>query len=321
MWPDYACCKASNEPVERAIVYAGWEVHLVLVADELGVVTIPKYVFPGRGPLRSRVVRERLERLTWHYRPGEVARYARLRDPCLGGPVPSVQRVDTLVCDPECRRQELLEASHDELELLAASLVAELEARGVIAHPTGSILGYYHDPDRSDIDLVVYLDMHARGCSDVLQVLTEILEPLPPSEREAWAAQHATHPSCYRVYMRGYYRGKRVSIVYAVRQRRRCSYTLYYEPANRMRVRVCIEPWACNALLWPHYAEAVGPRGEPYYVVSFDGVYAPLLYEGGCYEVEGAAGRAVINGEERAAIILGLSEVPARLRPLQPRLS
>ncbi len=321
MWPDYACCKASNEPVERAILYAERGIHAVLMVDELGVVTIPKYSFPGRGPLYSRVVRERLERLTWHYRPREVARHAMWLDPCLGGPVPRASSEAMLVCDPRCRRRELLESPRDDLELAAASLIAELEAQGVLAHPTGSILGYYHEPGLSDIDLVVYLDMNARGCNEVVETLMQTLEPLPPGEREAWAARRAVPPSYYRVYMRGIYRARRVSVVYASRQRRRCNYMLHYEPSGRLRIRVCIEPGDCNALLWPHIATATGPRGEPYYVVSFDGVQAPMLYEGGCYEVEGAAGYAIINGEERRAVILGLSEEPGRIRPLQPRLS
>ncbi len=307
----YRCCTPDYRPlVERSVVYVDGEVHQVLASYDNGVtLLIPKYVV-GEGLLYSKPLASRLKRLVWHYRPGEVASLANTHDPCFDAKTYTLSWSHApLVCDPRCRREEL-ESPRDELEEEALELITGLRGLGVEAYPTGSILGYYHDPRISDIDLVVYVDSRG-GCKDIIEAVAALLEPLPPGRVEAWARARGVEPGLYRRWVRGVYHGREVSIVFALgAPRRYCEIMIDYGGLRRIvERRLSLEPGGCRALTWPHFTLSK----EGLLIVSFDGVYAPMLFEGGCVEATGLKARVSLGGVWYDAIILGVSEAETRI--------
>ncbi len=306
----YSCCKSSlGKPAERSIVYLEDTVHQVLAVYDTTAILIPKYIV-GNGPLYSHPLASTLKRVVWHYRPREVASHASTPDPCFGAKVSTITwRVAPLVCDPYCRRRELW-SPRDELEEVAALLLAELDRLGVAAYPTGSLLGYYHDPLVSDIDLVVYVERRG-DCSGILEGLGGVLRPLPSSMLSAWTVSRGVDERVYRVWMRGVYMDREVSIVFGLkRPRRDCEVIVASTGAVRVE-RMMLEPGGCEALVWPH----VGWSTDYKVVLSFDGIYSPLLLEGGCIEVRGVEARVILDGVELEGIITGVSEINTWIRP------
>ena len=293
---------------ERSIVYMDGLVWQVVLSEPGRAILIPKYRIGGGGPLYSRVSRTRLERLVYHYRPREIAKVRSERlDPCLDGrPVELSGR--SLVCDPLCRREELLRWPRDRLERVASSLLGALEELGVRAYPTGSLLGYYHNEGVSDVDLVVYVD--ETPCDEAIDALSSLLEPLPEHLVYRWARARNATPLYYRRWAYGVYRGVRVSVVFAYRSRGCCE-TVAWPLGARVAVQGRVESLGCRTLVWPHIA-VVGDTP----LVSFDGLYAPLLYEEPVVRAEGVAGIVKHQLLEGEGVVVGLAEASYRLSPL-----
>ena len=306
----YRCCKASSivrDVYERSIVYQDGLVWQVLISEPGRILLMPKYRV-GDGLLYSRVVGERLARLIYRYLPVEVARITGENlDPCLDGK-PVYMHGRSIVCDPICRRNELIENPRDGLERLAASLIVQLEQMGIRVYPTGSLLGYYHDPTISDVDLVAYID--EVPCDAVIEAFDSLLEPLPERELYRWARSRHLTPAYYRRWLYGVYDGVRVSLVFAYKVRSCCE-TIAWPLGPRVAVRGKPEHLGCRTLVWPHIAML---RDMP--IVSFYGVYAPLLYEEVPVAIEGVKGIVKRGLVEGAGIIIGVSEAPSRLTPL-----
>lgn len=298
---------------ERSIVYSEGLIWQVILSEPGRTILLPKYRVGGRGLLYSRVVRDRLARLVFHYKPYEIAKVrGESLDPCLDGKPVSLRGARSLVCDPLCRREELLEEPRDALERIAASLISQLEYLGVRVYPTGSLLGYYHDPHVSDIDLVVYLD--ETPCEAAIEALNALLKPLPDNAVYRWARTRRVTPLLYRRWLYGVYEGVRVSTVFAYTSRPSCE-AIVWPLGARTVLRGRIEPLGCRTLAWPHIAVVETGGGESL-IASFDGVYAPILYEGGRATIEGIAGivkRGLVEGN---GVILGVAEAPGRLSPL-----
>ncbi|AEM38729.1 hypothetical protein Pyrfu_0860 [Pyrolobus fumarii 1A] len=315
---EYGCCKANIEPLERSILYMrdGLVAQvLVRYANHPVMFVLPKYVI-GKGPLYARILRTNLQRVVYHYRPREVASITgRVFDPCLGGPVHTTNTMQAVACDPMCRRSEVLANPRDVLEEDASSLFLQLEMNGVVVYPTGSILGYYHNERMSDIDIVVYLDLSMWRCEDIIEVLEGTLEPLPPSEVEFWARSRNVTPHYYRKWVRGVYRAaseRRVSVTFAVTQRERyCENMFVYNNRRLVEHRLKIEGGDCRVLLWPHVVEV----NDDVVLLSFDGVYAPLLYEGGVFEIKGVEGVVIgKDGSVKKLIVVGIAEADTWLK-------
>ena len=305
----YRCCRWGVDAPERSIAYHRDMVYLVLLSEPGRTYAVPKYR-AGPGPLHAKPLASSLSRLVYHYRPGEVRRALEMviaeREPCLGGPLSPLPS-DSLVCSPSCRREELLLAPRDALEVDAASLIAEAEALGARVHPTGSLLAYHHDPRISDIDLVAYMD--EAPCHEAIDALETLLGHPPRAVLEEWARRRGVTPSTSRRWLQGWWRGRRVSTSYAYRLRQPCELAIL-GAGGPARLRLRLEPGGCRALAWPHVGFA-----RDTLIVSFDGIYAPILYEGGVVEVQGLRVKAVYRGEEWDAVLIGVAEAETWLRP------
>ncbi len=98
--------------------------------------------------------------------------------------------------DPQARLQEILTAPRDPLETLAGDLVLEIAASAGIPTAdlgvTGSILTALHDPDLSDINLLVYGAESARRVRNVLrdrQQSCPAIRPLDDGLIERWTEE------------------------------------------------------------------------------------------------------------------------------------
>lgn len=250
--------------------------------------------------------------------------------PQYGSTIPIIpDSLVTDIYDPRVRLQEIISKPNDQLEKNVANFVETISLNlGVESSlgVTGSILVKIHNEEVSDMDFVVYGLRESIDLIDFIENNPSVFEALGEHRLKDWCSRvnRATGLSCkeslkfYRRWRRGLYRGREYSLIY--------NDGVFREP-------VCNDNWfslgwvegylelegGLDALNYPsksrvtsfRYIGGVEPRSDPNYVLSFEALYLPLLYEGGrCY----VKGLLQVNEYSEYRILLGVIEVQTYLK-------
>ncbi len=239
-------------------------------------------------------------------------------------PVSSVARI----YNPLERIDEIITHPQDILEEKALDLIEDImyssRIHGGIGL-TGSILIGIHNPQISDIDLVVYGWRNSINVIEAVEEGATNLKPFRNYRLKAWLERNAAATGLtvkqvakyYRVWRRGVYRGKEYSIIYndGIPQ------GFNGEDPWISRGIIRVEGILCGGLDGLNYPSRVcienyrvleGYVDSPIVeIISFEALYIPLFYEGGKAIVEGLL--QYNNVRDVYRIMVGVVEYPGRI--------
>ncbi len=243
--------------------------------------------------------------------------------PCI--PVSLVKRV---YC-PLDRSLELYSQVKDSLEGVALELVNAVSlSSGVVPGLTGSLLPGIHNPELSDVDLVVYGARESVEVVESIEANRELFRPFTEERLKDWALRVAQSTGLstrevlkyYRNWRRGLFRGREYSVIYSDGIYREVLTMPAYESVGIVKMLARISG-GLEALNYPSMSRIesyrlVEFRGRiPYeigYLMSYEAVYIPGLYEGGSFEVDGLVQCSML--EESCRVTLGAVEYRGSLR-------
>ncbi len=239
-------------------------------------------------------------------------------------PVSSISRI----YDPLDKKYELYHKPRDSLEDKALRLVSELEYYSKTSNGigiTGSILLGIHNPNISDIDLVVY---GWKNSIEIIEAIREKQTSLKPFSRERlkiWAQSNAEATGLtvkqvlkyYRLWRRGVYMDKEYSIIYNKGVREEFTGTSNWITKRIVKIKAYLRG-GLEGLNYPlktsieEYEVLEGYASTQITeILSFEALYMPLFYEGG---------EALITGllqynlsEDTCRIIVGGVEYPGKI--------
>ncbi|MEL9929376.1 MAG: hypothetical protein QXJ51_01345 [Sulfolobales archaeon] len=253
-----------------------------------------------------------------------------------GAEIPYVSRDRVYkILNPEERAYEIYLRPRDSLEFKVAEFIdliksyvgVPLDSIGV----GGSILGGFHNTAYSDIDLLIYGCDNIRG---ILENIESILKPLENEDLLNWISNQTTlhgidldlAKMMYRIYRRGVYKDKYVSIVFPQDY---CAYPCRYTSKTIKCVEVegFVEPEQCGAIQYPgealiklrgSYRSDIEDEDGEVKIMIYEGSFSPILYEGGFVKVRGSLQKVYDfrTGEEYYTISLGTRECRSLVAPL-----
>ncbi|WP_440059173.1 hypothetical protein ACSU1N_05140 [Thermogladius sp. 4427co] len=227
------------------------------------------------------------------------------------------------VFNPVERTREIMRRPRDLLEDSALALVEKLhhvvtEDRVGI---TGSLLPSIHNPNVSDIDLVIY---GWKASVDVIEFVKEnkdLFRVFDDNRLTAWAERNAKQNSLplkevikyYRSYRRGFFKDREYSIIYNSGIKSYLPNLPYFKTLGLIEVEAEIRG-GIQALDYPSRGKVhswkilngVNPPFDISEILSFEALYIPLLYEGGKAVIRGLLQCSEAVGYCR--IILGVKE-------------
>ncbi|MEZ0290253.1 MAG: hypothetical protein ABWJ42_04100 [Sulfolobales archaeon] len=231
---------------------------------------------------------------------------------------------------PEERLREIYSNPRDSLELKLSELVESIKSSlGVSLSDigvSGSMLGGFHNPTYSDIDLVIY---KCENISRIVENIETLVKPLDREELNRWISnQMFLHNidldlarRMYRVYRRGVFRNTQVTFIFP---QEACPYPCRYvsKPIRCIEMKTYIEPRQCKALQYPGEIEisaSISNQIKVKKIYLYEGAYSPILYEGGEILVRGSLQKVYdLRGcEEYYVISVGSRECPSEIKPLR----
>ncbi len=238
------------------------------------------------------------------------------------------------IYDPIQRTYGLIYHPRDRLEVIALELIdiIKMYAGNVSIGITGSILVGIHAPDTSDIDLVVY---GWRDSLKVIEALSEtvgrrgIVRTFNEHELALWSkrleerlgiSREAIRKYFYRPWRRGKVEDIDYSIIYNDGVARCLDLMEPWKNAGYVKAKICVENRQLSALNYPSealiykYEFLQGKKYELRTITSFEALYIPFLYEGGCAIVEGLLQKSSWYRDYR--IVLGVYEHRGKLIPV-----
>ena len=263
-----------------------------------------------------------------------------VRDPVLGSEVPIVKLSSiSRVYSPEARLSEIIRRANDRLEIKVIEFIILLKECTSICTCNlgidGSILPGIHNPDISDIDMVVY------GCKESI----DVIEGLPSTiERRIDAALLRRLERQSRIYgipkevllkMQPPHRyirvdGTEVNISFVDNRNERYGSRIY-RPAALVEAKITLRGGECTALFYPSKASVdrvvdlriIGSskrieQNLIKYVVSYEGIFSYLLYLGGNVLVKGVLEEVIPDGYY--IILVGAYENPGYIIPSSKKL-
>lgn len=252
----------------------------------------------------------------------------RIHVPFYGTEVPVVgDHLVKKIYDPLVRASELKYRTSDSLEVIAVSVISELEAGTSLINKigvTGSLLPRIHHPDVSDIDLVVYSSKASADIVEYVSANPGVFKPLPDAARREWARRVAEKIGLsmrqveyfYRNWRRGLFQGREYSIIYSNGVYRDAFTMPSYKNIGPITIRAYVSG-SITALNYPSiskiekYSLTKGANVpmDIDEVVSFEAVFMPALLEGGEYIISGLlqcsseSCRVLIGGREAGGYI------------------
>ncbi|MGC9009639.1 MAG: hypothetical protein ACP5I7_03390 [Sulfolobales archaeon] len=309
--------KLLRKPIDHDLVIDKYlNIHVVFGSiHPLGrIYSYPKYTFSSntreaslwkyRGVYLERVV----QRYSVEYVVDAIKRYdiPTIYEPAYGVAMPYVSYSDILeYLYPEKRLHEIYENPKTLLEIRLAEFVDDLRSNlnielGRIG-VSGSILGRFSNDLYSDIDVVIY------GCENISRIyenIDSVLRPLKDKELERYITNLAllhkidleTARKLYRTYRRGVYKDKNISIIFPSDP---CEYPcrLMSQPLSCVSIKLYVPEKQCKALQYPGeaYVEKVLDKDLSNYdirkIILYEGIFSPIIYEGGVLLVQGALQR------------------------------
>jgi len=250
--------------------------------------------------------------------------------PCYDQTIPAIPWSKVVsIHDPLERLISIIRSPKDMLEYKVAKLVENIFSSGSFRNIgiTGSILAGIHSVEYSDIDLVIY---DWRDSVNIIEYIVEnpsIFRGFEGDSLRSWGYRVASSTGLsledvlkfYRRWRRGFFDDREYSLIYndgvyreldnCIRWRSLGVYEAYVELAGGL-----------DALNYPStglvektvYARGVEPRGDPLFIVSFEALYTPALYEGGRFYVRGLLQHNIDRDLYR--LIVGVREAKSFIR-------
>lgn len=231
-----------------------------------------------------------------------------------------VERFMEIISSP----RDILEASAARMYSYLGDLTGSLNELGV----TGSLLPGIHNPERSDIDLVVY---GWRMAVDLLEGISEnkdIFKPLTGGRLYEWAVRVSERTgltlkqaiALQRNWRRGVFNGREYSIIYSSGVHGLSASERFFKTLGVIEAEVSLAG-GVEALNYPSRSRVdrykvirgVVPPADILFVESFESLYIPLLYEGGKAFTRGLL--QCSRGECR--ILVGVIEEKGLIAPVQ----
>ncbi len=245
--------------------------------------------------------------------------------PYYGSKVPFIPfSMITKIYDPVVRVRELLMKPMDRLETVTIGLISELMSTGCISGigVTGSLLAGIHNPVKSDIDLVIYDWRTSIGIIESINENSIGVKAFNNYKLREWCRRNAEmnnisiEAACkyYRPWRRGVYNGREYSIIYNSGVYKPMETMEKWDMIGLIKVKAYIGG-GLDGLNYPskglideyRVIQSTKPlKSNIEYVLSFEALYIPLLYEGGW---------ALINGllqyswdKDSYRVVLGVKE-------------
>ena len=250
---------------------------------------------------------------------------------CLAPIIPRSQVIN--IYNPVKRIKDIISSPKDILEETIIDMIhaVKMYAGNVNIGVTGSILVGIHVPGISDVDLVVY---GLRDSIRVIEAFSEVINTrghirvFNKDELSSWSRRledrlGISKDIISRYFYRPWRRGKVYDIDYSIIYNNGIYRQLdLMEPWRNMGVikaKICIEPYQVSALNYPseayvHRCEAPS-NIEIRMITSYEALYIPFLYEGGCAIVEGLLQKSVWYGDYR--IVVGVAENRGKIIPVK----
>ncbi len=267
------------------------------------------------------------ERLVPIYDPLVVytSTQTRIYAPYYGSKVPFIPlSMISKIYDPVARVKELLMKPRDPLEADTIGLISELMNTGQVSGigVTGSLLAGIHNPVKSDIDLVIYDWRTSMGIIESINENSLGVEAFKNNRLREWCKRNAEtnnisiEAACkyYRPWRRGVYRGREYSILYNNGVYKPMETMERWDTIGSVRVKAYING-GLEGLNYPSLGlieeyeiiySSKPLKTDIEYVLSFEALYIPILYEGGWALIDGLLQYSIDRGTYR--IILGVKE-------------
>lgn len=248
------------------------------------------------------------ERLVKTYDPFQVHKHAALKEyiPFYDSQIPIIPvSIIRRIYDPVERARELLLKPADVLEAKASTLIQALQdCTGLTSGigVTGSILPGIHNPDLSDIDIVIY------GWRESLKVIecvreSDLFQPFTGGLMEDWSSRLSkmsglpveTVRQLYRKYRRGLFSGTPYSIMFNTQHGGNVLLKPPFKTLGEIIISGMVEG-GLDALSYPSEGtlenykvldSTVKPPYDVTEIMSFETLYTSILLEGGDVLVKG----------------------------------
>ncbi len=253
-------------------------------------------------------------------------------DPVFGVEIPFLPAFKVRrIYDPRERMREIISSPGDALEeRLIAVAAAFADISGVPLDRfgvTGSILVGIHGP-HSDIDVTVH------GCREAVEVVealrsTGLPGALPVEELKRWVSLQAElhgvrveeAAKLYRSWRRGVVEGHTFSLIPIDESRAERYGKQVYLPEGKILVEAEVEQGSCEALLYPaqvrvynyQVLEGSRPPLRVGTVLSYEGVFAPILYEYGRIRVLGE----LLCSPDECIVLVGSRRLRSWVMPVE----
>ena len=263
-----------------------------------------------------------------------------VKDPVLGSEVPVIKRDHIYrVYLPELRLREIIRRAKDKLEIKVIKFVELLrEHTGVCTSNlgiNGSILPGIHNPDISDIDMLVY------GCKESIDVVEGLATTLGRRTDAAFMRKLERESKIYGIPKEILYKiqppyrhiridGTEVNILFVNSVSERYGSHIY-RPIALVEAKLILRGRECSALFYPSKASIekvvdlnvtgsnkVVKRDLVRYVISYENIFSYLLYIGGEVLVKGVLEEITPDGYY--IILVGAYENPGYIIPSSVRL-
>lgn len=233
------------------------------------------------------------------------------------------------IYNPIQRATELHYRVNDQLEKQALELISLIEHNtNVLPGVTGSLLPGIHNVQLSDIDLVVYGFENSRNIVEFIEYNKDTFKPLSGERLKTWLKNTASLTGLaehevlkyYRSWRRGLFAGREYSLIYNDGIYRE----VYTMPSYKTRgiLKAVIEvQGGLQALNYPSIGlvddcRIIEVQGkvdyDVNYVMSYEALYIPGLYEGGLFEVSGLLQCSTL--EETCRVVIGSREYKGTMK-------
>lgn len=266
------------------------------------------------------------ERLVKTYSPVHVRMHTPwfMYIPQYGSKTPVLPDSEVLeVFDPRLRLEEIVSNVNDAIERDVVEFIESASLNTGIYSSigvTGSVLVKIHNYVFSDMDFVVYDWRSSLELIDFIESNPCLFNPLSETKIREWCSRVGltTGLTCresikfYRRWRRGLFKGREYSLIYNDGLYRDLSYGDNWCSLGSVEGYLELDG-GLDALNYPSrgvidkfsYVNGVEPGSDPDYVLSFEALYVPLLYEGGrCY----VKGLLQVNEYGQYRILVGVVE-------------
>ena len=231
---------------------------------------------------------------------------------------------------PELELRRLFHKASDPLEEKVLSLAKTLHREVGVPYEkigvTGSILLKIHDPEKSDIDIVLYDCSYKKAVRD-----KGLLEPLKGRELERWVLNAsrrlklspAIAEKLYDPSRRGFFDGTPTTVVYVQPTRVRYGQSMKTPTVYLGLVTVKLELACsdCTHHYYPHRVKGIirgvirGPStllGFPSEITIYESLYSGIIDK---YKHIIVTGKATLHGSRLLKIVVGVRETVTTIHP------